>query len=312
MQTKSVILTIATILVAGIALVMLLGRTPAPTVGDTAAIEQAAPSDDSIDTDDNQTAAADDVSEPSAIPHSQQDLAEAEAVAASAEEPAASSDDAPAASSDTPAAEAAATAAAAAAPAVKDDTDLLSGPASTKVDVEKAMQDRVLGNPDAPVTIIEYASMTCPHCAHFSNTILPEVKKQLVETGKARIIFRDFPLDNVAARAAAMARCADHDKYFDLIEVIFKDQERWIQSDQPMKALAQLGTLAGMDEEYIKACISDPQLNAAILKNMQDAQKKYTIKSTPTFIFNDGAEKFDGAKDVQPFVETVNRLSSGR
>lgn len=311
MQTKSVILTIATILVAGIVLVMLLGRAPSPTVGDTATIEQTAPSEDTQDGDDNQTAAADDdVSEPSAIPHSQQDLAEAEAAAASAEEPAAANDDAPAtAGSDTPAAEAAA---AAAAPAVKDDTDLLSGPASTKVDVEKAMQDRVLGSPDAPVTIIEYASMTCPHCAHFSNTILPEVKKQLVETGKARIIFRDFPLDNVAARAAAMARCADHDKYFDLVEVIFKDQDRWIQNDQPMKALAQLGTLAGMDEEYIKACISDPQLNAAILKNMQDAQKKYTIKSTPTFIFNEGAEKFDGAKDIQLFVETVNRLSSGR
>lgn len=307
MQTKSVILTIATILVAGVALVMLLGRAPAPTVGDSATIEQSAPADETASSDENQTATAEDVSEPTAIPHSQQDLANAEAEAATAAAAAAAStDDAaavvsaeePSASNDTPAA--------------KDDTDLLSGPASTKVDVEKAMQDRVLGNADAPVTIIEYASMTCPHCAHFANTILPEVKKQLVETGKARIIYRDFPLDNVAARAAAMARCADHDKYFDLVEVIFKDQERWIQNDQPMKALAQLGTLAGMDEEYIKACISDPQLNAAILKNMQDAQKKYTIKSTPTFIFNDGAEKFDGAKDIQLFVETVNRLSSGR
>lgn len=190
--------------------------------------------------------------------------------------------------------------------------ELLAAPAALEIDAPKAMEDRVLGNVDAPVTIIEYASMTCSHCAHFHNTILADVKRELVDTGKAKIIFRDFPLDQFAMKAAMMARCADHDKYFDLTEVIFRNQERWIKSEDPLKALEQLGTLAGMDGDYINACLNSAELEHALLAKVQDAQGKYNIKSTPTFIFNEGAEQFSGAQDLSKFVETVNKLTAGK
>src|ERR1700687_5944958 len=87
--------------------------------------------------------------------------------------------------------------------------------------------DESLGSANAPVTIIEYASMTCPHCAHFHETTFPELKKKYIDTGKVRFIFREFPLDSVAATAFMVARCADKDKYFPMIEVLFQQQNTW-------------------------------------------------------------------------------------
>lgn len=186
--------------------------------------------------------------------------------------------------------------------------NLLAAPSSLNLDVQKMMKDRVLGKADAPVTIIEYASYTCPHCAHYANDISPEVKKQLVDTGKAKFIFREFPIDAIALQASMMARCAPEDKFFDLMEVIFKNQERWVTSEDPLKALTQYGNLAGMDDDLIKACVNSEELQNALLKNMQDAQTKYSIKATPTFVLNDGAEVISGAQPAQTYVDAVERL----
>ncbi|TAL36408.1 MAG: DsbA family protein, partial [Alphaproteobacteria bacterium] len=164
-----------------------------------------------------------------------------------------------------------------------DGGSLLAGPAALDVDIEKAMADRSLGKDDAPVTMIEYASMTCPHCAHFSNDLLPEVKRKLIDTGKVKLVFRDYPLDTFAMKAALMARCADPEKYFDLVEVIFKNQERWAKSQDPVKGLIQLGALAGMSEDFIKACMANEEMQSGILARVQDAQKNYKLNSTPTF-----------------------------
>ncbi len=179
-------------------------------------------------------------------------------------------------------------------------------------DVQPALEDRVLGRDDAPVTVIEYASLTCPHCAHFATDILPEVKAKLIDTGKMRLIFRDFPLDQMAMKAAKMARCAPHDNYFNLIEVIFKNRDRWMTSKEPENALMQLGALAGMDDSYMKKCIADPEIENAILHNVSEAQSKFFIKSTPMFVFNYGAETLSGAQDESKFEEIVNRLSAGK
>lgn len=186
---------------------------------------------------------------------------------------------------------------------------LLAAPADLQIDVPKIMQDRVLGKADAPVTMIEYASYTCPHCAHYANDISPEVKKQLIDTGKVKFIFREFPIDGVALKASMMVRCAPEDKFYDLMEVIFKNQERWITSEDPSKALMQYGNLAGMDDERINACVNNEELQNVLLKNMQDAQTKYNIKATPSFVFNDGAETISGAQPVQVYVDTVNKLT---
>ena len=186
---------------------------------------------------------------------------------------------------------------------------LLAAPASLEIDVDKAMADRSIGKDDAPVTMIEYASLTCPHCAHFSNDLLPKLKPLLIDTGKVRLIYRDYPLDTFAMKAALMARCADPDKYFDLIEVIFKNQERWVKNADPVKGLIQLGALAGMNEDYVKACMANEELQSGILAKVQDAQKNYKLDSTPTFIFNNGAEKMSGDKEVEDFVNVVNKLT---
>jgi protein-disulfide isomerase len=180
------------------------------------------------------------------------------------------------------------------------------------LDVKAAMADRVMGNNDAPVTIIEYASMTCPHCAHFTTTIFPDFKKRLIDTGKVKYIFRDFPLDGTALKASMMQRCIAADKFFNLMEVVFSNQERWIAAKDPLEALAQLGALAGMDEEAFKSCTGNAELETALLGSVQDAQNKYHIKSTPTFIFNNGAEQLSGAVDVDKFEEITTKLTQGK
>ncbi len=188
-------------------------------------------------------------------------------------------------------------------------SSLLAAPKSLGIDVTAAMQDRVLGNPKAPVTIIEYASLTCPHCAHFDKEILPQVKKQLIDTGKAKLVFRDFPLDKFALKAAMMARCVSPLKYFDMIDVLFQNQQRWIKAKDPMAALAQLGSLAGMDGSQFNACMQSKGLESDIIMNMKKAESQYKVDATPTFIFNNGAAQFAGAYPVTKFEEIVASLT---
>ncbi len=187
--------------------------------------------------------------------------------------------------------------------------NLLAAPKSLQIDVATVMKDRVLGNPNAPVTITEYASLTCPHCAEFDMVVLPQVKNQLLDTGKAKLVFRDFPLDGAALKAAMMARCVSPLKYFDMLDVLFANQKRWLAAKDPMAALQQLGSLAGMDASQFKACTENKDLETAIITNMKKAQDKYKIDATPTFIFNDGAAKLRGGWPVTKFEEVVAGLA---
>lgn len=194
------------------------------------------------------------------------------------------------------------------APASAATPNLLAAPAASKIDVAAAMKDRSIGKDDAPVTIIEYASLTCPHCAHFDKEILPEVKKRLIDTGKARLIYRDFPLDGVGLKAAMMARCLPADKYFSMIDVIFAQQDIWAKAKDPLEGLQKLGSLAGMDVADFKNCTENHDLETAVLASRKQAEDKYKVESTPTFVFNEGADSFAGAQDVDKFEKTVNAL----
>lgn len=193
---------------------------------------------------------------------------------------------------------------------------LLAAPKSLVIDVQDAMLDRVLGNLDAPITIIEYASMTCPHCAHFHNTMLNDVKRELLIEGKAKLVFRDYPLDKYAMSAAMMARCAPDGKYFDLVEVIFRNQDRWMKAESPLQALAKLGNLAGMDDEYIAACMQNAELRNAIAANQMEGQRLYQVRSTPTFIFNtqknDNVKSLSGVDNSKEIIDTANKLLNMR
>ncbi len=118
-----------------------------------------------------------------------------------------------------------------------------------------ALPEMIMGNDKAPVTVIEYASMTCPHCAHFQETTFPELKKRYIDTGKVRYIFREFPLDNLAAAAFMLARCAgkdDKDKYFALIDTLFQQQRQWAV-EKPLPPLLAIAKQAGFTEEFFKS-----------------------------------------------------------
>lgn len=151
---------------------------------------------------------------------------------------------------------------------------------------EQAMKDRVKGNPDAPITIIEYASLTCPHCARFQEETLPKLEKDWIDTGKAKLIYRDYPLDKYAADASMIARCAPSDQYFTFIGAFFAQQQYWAHSEDPIKGLTQLAMLGGMSKKDVDACLSNEALRDAILQMRLDGQMEHDVNSTPTFVIN--------------------------
>ena len=167
-------------------------------------------------------------------------------------------------------------------------------------------QEQILGDPDAPVTIIEYASLTCPHCAQFHNEVLPELKERYIAPGKVRLIYRDFPLDQVALAAAALAHCAGPGRYFSMLDVMFETQSNWARENDPIAALKRLGKLGGLTEERMQTCLDDEQLTDGILQTRLEGQNQYEIGSTPTFVIDGKA--YSGSRDVEDFSELLDPL----
>jgi protein-disulfide isomerase len=167
-------------------------------------------------------------------------------------------------------------------------------------------QEQILGDPDAPVTIIEYASLTCPHCAQFHTDVLPELKERYIAPGKVRLIYRDFPLDQTALAAAALAHCAGPERYFSMLDVLFETQSNWARDDDPIAALKQLGKLGGLTEEEMAACLADEELTNGILRERLAGQNEHDIGSTPTFIIDGKA--YPGSRDVEEFGKLIDPL----
>ena len=170
---------------------------------------------------------------------------------------------------------------------------------SGSVDVSKlmsgeALPDVVIGQKDAPVTIVEYASMTCPHCAEFHEVAYPAIKKEFIDTGKAKLIIREFPFDPRALAAFMLARCAgDGDKRTAMVDVLFNQQNEWARADKPSEALLRIAKLAGMTEEQFKACLNDKDLQQKVMSVQQRAQNDFGVDATPTFFVN--GDKYAGA-----------------
>jgi len=147
--------------------------------------------------------------------------------------------------------------------------------------------EMVLGRADAPVTVIEYASLTCPHCAHFHETVWPELKKRYVDTGKVKFIYRDFPLDEAAMRGAQLARCkGDTDSFFAFSDILFSQQRAWA-TQAWAENLAQIARLGGIGSDQFRACMNDKALSDSILKSRLDGTAKYNVSGTPTLIVNE-------------------------
>lgn len=172
--------------------------------------------------------------------------------------------------------------------------------ASGTVDMDKMLQEgslpeKVLGKADAPVTIVEYASMTCGHCANFHNNTLPAIKKDYIDTGKARLIMREFPFDPRAEAGFMLARCADG-KYFQMIEVLFKQQASWAGVENAREALLQIARLAGFSQESFEACLTDQKLLDDVRAVRNRGANDFGVDATPTFFIN--GNKYSGALTV--------------
>jgi protein-disulfide isomerase len=164
-----------------------------------------------------------------------------------------------------------------------------------------------VGSEKAPVTIVEYASMTCPHCAHFSETTFPELKKRYLDTGKARYTLRSFPLDALAAAGFMIARCAGNDKYMPVVETLFAKQVDWIVKE-PIPPLMQIAKQYGVTEDAFKACLSNQKELEAIQGVRDRAVEKLGVNSTPTFFVN--GKKLVGdvsidqmSKEIDPYLK---------
>ena len=187
-----------------------------------------------------------------------------------------------------------------------------AAPSPTLADARTALQisndDRVLGNSDAPITIVEYASLTCPHCAHFTNEVLPEIKKEWIDTGKAKLVLRDFPLDEPALRAAMIARCAPPDRFYAFADTFFGSQDKWAGARDYREALARLAKLGGMGKDEFDACLKNTTLENGIVEQRLIASKELDVNSTPTFFVNGG--KFTGAPTVEEFNKVLSNLAA--
>jgi protein-disulfide isomerase len=179
------------------------------------------------------------------------------------------------------------------------------------VPADPRMAERAIGNPKAPIRMDEYFSLDCPHCARFDADVLPEVKKNYIDTGKVYLVFHDFPLHEMALRAHMIARCAPPDRYLPIVETLFKVQQGWnLQTPEAsMDALKQQARFAGMSEDKISACVNDRGLEDALLKAQLDATKAYGLNATPSFIFNQKADdKLVAEGPYDKFKEKLDSL----
>ena len=168
----------------------------------------------------------------------------------------------------------------------------------------------VVGAANAPVTIIEYASLTCPHCAAFNTGTFPRLKSEYIDKGLVKFVYRDFPLDGAALRAAMVARCAGPERFFTFIDVFFSQQPSWSRANslaqlvQNLKPLARLG---GMSESDFDSCIANSEVETAVLTQRQQGEGEWQVDSTPTLIVN--GRKYRGSHDFEDIDRFIRPLA---
>ncbi len=164
---------------------------------------------------------------------------------------------------------------------------------------QKNINPRVLGNAKAPLTMVEYASFTCPHCAHFHTDIMPQLKKDFIDAGKLKLIYDDFPLDGLALGVSVMARCIDNDNaYFAFVDQIFKTQKNWVESSDPKGVILKSLGFAGVSPEMAEKCLGNKQLVEKINQSRENAVK-LGVQSTPTLMINQKIIKYNDYNDLK-------------
>lgn len=183
--------------------------------------------------------------------------------------------------------------------------------ADGEVEISKLMEPGALpemsiGKADAPVTVVEYMSMTCPHCANFHNNTFDAIKAKYVESGKVRFVLREFPFDPRAAAAFMLARCAPEGQYFPMVSMLFKQQEQWAAAQNGRDALLQMSKLAGFSQESFEACLTNQKLLDDVNAVMQKGMKEYKVASTPTFFIN--GKRYSGDMSVDTMSALIDPL----
>ncbi len=184
--------------------------------------------------------------------------------------------------------------------------DATASPKSQEKQPEsKLLPDRILGDPKAPITIIEYASLTCPHCAHFHKDTLPKIKSEFIDKGLVKLIMRPFPFDAVALEGSLMAYCLPAAQYYPFLDAAFASQNDWARAADPIAELKKMARLAGLNDDKLTACKDAKSgLNEGLLRGRVKAEKELGVQSTPTFLI--GEEKIDGARDFEVFKNAIN------
>lgn len=168
------------------------------------------------------------------------------------------------------------------------------------------LKDIALGKDDAPVTIIEYSSLTCGHCANFHKNVLPELKSKYIDTGKVRYVLREFPLDNLAVAGFMLARCKS-DKYNEIVEDLYLHQEEWAFVKNPLEKLKARAKKSGYTDETFLTCLRDQSLLDKIVKVREKASKDYKVSSTPTLFVN--GKLLRGASHIRQIEELMGDLA---
>ena len=166
--------------------------------------------------------------------------------------------------------------------------------------------DVVMGDKNAPVLIIEYASMTCGHCAEFHKTTLPQIKKDFIDTGKARYVLRDMPWDPLALAVSKINRCAPQEKFYNFADAFFQTHNTWVNAKDPVKELKKIARLGGMGSEEVEACLSNEKVHKQVLRSREVGIKTLNINSTPTFFMGSDVV-VRGNVGYQKMAEAIER-----
>ena len=173
-------------------------------------------------------------------------------------------------------------------------------------------ENYVLGDEKAPVTIYEYSSLSCTHCADFHLDVLPKIKADYIDKGKVKLIFADLPLDKKAMQASLLARCFEKDKYYDFLAVVFKKQSKWLLApmNRTQKYLVEYAGLNGMSAEKAEACMKDERMVEEIADIRQEGIKKLKITGTPSFVVvsGDKYEFIEGILKYQGYQEIFDKM----
>jgi protein-disulfide isomerase len=166
------------------------------------------------------------------------------------------------------------------------------------------LPDEVMGQDNAPNTVIEYASLTCPHCARFHSEVFPELKKRYIDTGKVRFIFREFPLDNYATAGFMLARCAGPGKYFPVLGAFFGQQNALLSAKDPYTWIQSFSKQIGFTQESMESCLSNQELLDKVMGVRQRAAEKFGVNSTPTFFINGTVHR--GEMTIEEMEKALN------